>query len=55
VAQEVRGAIDRALTTSASALNEMGSLARERVRNLTPAAMADRIEAALDYASSDRP
>lgn len=55
VAQEVRGAIDQALTTSASTLNEMGSLARERVRNLTPTAMADQIEAALDYATTDRP
>jgi len=54
VAQEVRGAIDEALNTSARALNDMGSLARQRVRNLTPAAMADQIEAALDYASADR-
>jgi glycosyltransferase involved in cell wall biosynthesis len=53
-AQEMEEAIASALTTPIEVLNNMGALARERVRQLTPAAMADQIEAAMDYASADR-
>ena len=51
---QVREAIAQALATPIGTLNEMGALARERMRNLTPVTMADQIEAALDYASADR-
>jgi glycosyltransferase involved in cell wall biosynthesis len=51
---DARGALERALDTPVSTVNQMAEKARSRVRDLTPSAMADRMMAAIEYAQSDR-
>jgi hypothetical protein len=48
--QDVKSAIDRALSAPLQELNRMGCAARERVNTMTPAIMADHMFAAIDYA-----
>jgi hypothetical protein len=47
---EVKAAIHRALSESSEELDRFGLAARQRVRTLTPVAMADQIVAAADFA-----
>ncbi|MEP6960522.1 MAG: glycosyltransferase family 4 protein, partial [Acidobacteriota bacterium] len=47
--KEMSGALDRMLSTSPAALLDMKRRARESVRHLTPARMAQDMEAALTY------
>jgi glycosyltransferase involved in cell wall biosynthesis len=51
----VRKALEQSLNTSGDFLNEMGASARRRVRDLTPAAIAERMMVAVDYALTNRP
>ncbi|MEO5924918.1 MAG: glycosyltransferase family 4 protein [Bryobacteraceae bacterium] len=53
--EEVRSALDRALTTASADFGAIRSQARETVRHLTPLKMAEDIGAALDYACTHRP
>jgi len=50
----VRSAINRALGASDAEIQEMGFKARQRVRTLTPEAMADNMMAAVEYALTHR-
>ena len=52
---EMRDALDRALATSAPRLNEMAENARARVRNVTPAVVAGKIMAAVEYTLRPQP
>jgi len=49
---DMAGALERALSASLEQLNNMGSNARETVRELTPAAVADRVMAAVAFAKT---
>ena len=47
---DVRRALGQVFAASDEILDEMGARARDSVRDLTPITMADRMEAAIDYA-----
>jgi len=47
---EVSAALELALSTEASQLDEMGLRARNKIRNFTPAVMAGQIADVVDYA-----
>jgi glycosyltransferase involved in cell wall biosynthesis len=47
---ETEGALNRALTLSHDAINDMAAQAKVRVQQLTPSSMADRIMEAVEYA-----
>jgi glycosyltransferase involved in cell wall biosynthesis len=51
---EVKLAIDRALSASIEELDRMGLAARQRVQSMTPAAMAEQMVAAIEYAITIR-
>jgi glycosyltransferase involved in cell wall biosynthesis len=51
---EVRSAIDRALSAPLEELDRMGLAARQRVQSMTPAVMAEHIVAAIEYAVTNR-
>jgi len=51
----VRKALDQSLHASGECLNAMGAAARRRVQDLTPAAIAERMVAVVDYALTNRP
>jgi glycosyltransferase involved in cell wall biosynthesis len=51
----VRGVLEQSLNGSEECLNEMGAAARKRVQGLTPAAIAERMMVAVDYALANRP
>jgi glycosyltransferase involved in cell wall biosynthesis len=51
----VRAVLEQSLNASEECLNAMGAAARKRVQGLTPAAIAERMMMAVDYALANRP
>jgi glycosyltransferase involved in cell wall biosynthesis len=51
---DVKSAIDRALSAPLEELDRMGIAARQRVQSMTPAVMAEQMFAAIEYAVTNR-
>ncbi len=51
---EVKSALDRALSAPLEELDRMGLAARQRVQSITPAVMAEQMFAAIEYAVTNR-
>jgi glycosyltransferase involved in cell wall biosynthesis len=52
--EDVKSAIDRALSAPLEELDRMGIAARQRVQFMTPAVMAEHMFAAIEYAVTNR-